>query len=144
MLSMLANRNLPSATLFVLNGSRCLGRVVKSLSPRRRPSLTMSLSLHRGPAVIARSRHMSSGVNVVLMHPNIRLLMQGYQGGDLSLPFANEFWAIQDGDPVAERFNLSSTLIFSPIFLLCFHFNTLLPSTRRLSVWMRRVWATPL
>jgi hypothetical protein len=32
-LSMLANRNLPSATLLVLNGSRCLGRVVKSLSP---------------------------------------------------------------------------------------------------------------
>jgi hypothetical protein len=37
MLSMLANRNLPSATFFVLNGSRCLGRVVKSLSPLRGP-----------------------------------------------------------------------------------------------------------
>jgi hypothetical protein len=40
MLSMLANRTRPSATLFVLNGSRCLGLVVKSLSPLRSASLT--------------------------------------------------------------------------------------------------------
>jgi hypothetical protein len=78
MLSMLANRNLPSATLFVLNGSRWLGRVVKIAQ-----SSAQSLIDDVFQGCIARPRNRSiaaatssSSIRVVLMHQNKRLSMR--------------------------------------------------------------------
>src|SRR5450759_4533241 len=70
MLSMLGSRIRPRSTTCVWDGSRCLGRTVKSLSPLRSASLTMSFKLasraRRNRSSSAATS--SSSVRVVLIH----------------------------------------------------------------------------
>src|SRR5450759_1564978 len=81
MLSMLGSRIRPRSTTCVWDGSRCLGRTVKSFSPLRNASLTMSFKfaspVRRNRSIAAATS--SSSVRVVLMHQGISFLMRGCQ-----------------------------------------------------------------